>query len=234
MKKTIAIIPARSGSKGLPDKNIKTLNGKPLLWYSVNAAIKSGMFDEIMVSTDSEEYAKIAQSCGAKVPFLRSEANSGDASGTFDAVREVLEHYRKAGREFENVTILQPTSPFRSGEDIKRAFNLFKEKDAKAVVSVCKAEHPIFWYNTIDENLSMEKFNESVKNAARRQDAQDYYRLNGAIYIVDVNVVISKKSLYENDCYAYIMEEKNSIDIDTIEDFEYAEFLINKRKMKND
>ena len=230
MEKAIAIIPARSGSKGLPDKNIKPLGKKPLLWYSVNAAIESGMFDEIMVSTDSEEYAKIAQSCGAKVPFLRSEANSGDASGTFDAVREVLEHYRKAGREFENVTILQPTSPFRSGEDIKNAFTLFEQKNAKAVVSVCRAEHPIFWYNTIDKNLSMEKFAQSVKNASRRQEAEDYYRLNGAIYIVDVNVVLSKKSLYEDACFAYIMEEKNSVDIDTIDDFEYAEFLINKNK----
>ena len=230
MEKAIAIIPARSGSKGLPDKNIKPLGKKPLLWYSVNAAIESGMFDEIMVSTDSEEYAKIAQSCGAKVPFLRSEANSGDASGTFDAVREVLEHYRKAGREFENVTILQPTSPFRDSEDIRNAFNLYEEKSAKAVVSVCKAEHPIFWYNTVDENLSMEKFAQSVKNASRRQEAEDYYRLNGAIYIVDINIVMSKKSLYEDACFAYIMEEKHSVDIDTIDDFEYAEFLINKGK----
>lgn len=230
MEKSIAIIPARSGSKGLPDKNIKPLGKKPLMWYSVNAAIESGMFDEIMVSTDSEEYAQIAESCGAKVPFLRSEANSGDAAGTFDAVREVLEYYRQSGREFENVTVLQPTSPFRRGEDIKNAFNLFKEKNAKAVVSVCKAEHPIFWYNTLDENLSMEQFAQSVKNAARRQEAETYYRLNGAIYIVDVNVVLSKKSLYEKDCFAYIMEEKNSVDIDTIDDFEYAEFLINKGK----
>ena len=119
--KNIAIITARSGSKGLPHKNIKLLNGKPLMAWSIEAALKSGMFDTVIVSTDSEEYARIAREYGAEVPFLRSEATSGDNANSWDTVAEVLDNYRKLGREFDTFMLLQPTSPLRSAEDIQRA-----------------------------------------------------------------------------------------------------------------
>ena len=109
--KNIAIITARSGSKGLPNKNILPLDGKPLIAHTIIAAKESGMFDTVMVSTDSEEYAAIAREWGAEVPFLRSEENSSDKAGSWDVVREVLDEYRKRGEEFDTFTLLQPTSP---------------------------------------------------------------------------------------------------------------------------
>ena len=139
--KCIAIIPARSGSKGLKDKNIKELNGKPLLGYSVEAALNSNVFDTVMVSTDSERYATVARQCGAEVPFLRSEFTSSDSASSCDAVKEVIANYKEMGKEFDVLVLLQPTSPLRSCNDIAEAFKVFQEKDAKAVISVCEVDH---------------------------------------------------------------------------------------------
>ena len=143
--KNLAIIPARSGSKGLPDKNIKNLCGKPLIAHTIAAANDSGCFDEVMVSTDSEKYAGIARQWGASVPFLRSEATSTDQASSWDMVEEVLCNYEKAGRYFDTFCLLQPTSPLRTSEDIRGAYRLFEDKASFAVVSVCEAEHSPLW-----------------------------------------------------------------------------------------
>ena len=140
--KNIAIIPARSGSKGLPDKNIKLLNGKPLLQYSVEAALASGCFDKVMVSTDSEKYAEIAREAGAEVPFLRSAYTSTDKASSWDMVEEVLDGYKKLGYTFDTFCLLQPTSPMRTAEDIAKAYAVMREKNAFAVVSIRRAGLP--------------------------------------------------------------------------------------------
>ena len=132
----IAIISARSGSKGLPDKNIKELSGKPLMAYSIEAAIQSECFDDVMVSTDSEKYAEIARMYGAEVPFMRSEVTSSDTASSWDVVEEVLQGYEKMGKIFDTICLLQPTSPMRTSGDIKAAYSLYKEKDAIAVLSM--------------------------------------------------------------------------------------------------
>ena len=137
--RNIAIITARSGSKGLPNKNILPLDGKPLIAHTIIAAKESGMFDTVMVSTDSEEYAAIAREWGAEVPFLRSEENSSDKAGSWAVVREVLDEYKKRGEEFDTLTLLQPTSPLRNAEDIRNAYKLMEEKGAHSVVSVSEA-----------------------------------------------------------------------------------------------
>ena len=160
--KIIAIIPARSGSKGLKDKNIKDLNGKPLIAYTIEAARNSKIFDEIIVSTDSEKYAQISKEFGAKVPFLRSSQNSSDKAGSWDVVNEVLS---KLYEKYDVVVLLQPTSPLRTGIHIKEAIDLFFEKAADTVCSVCETPHPIFWCNTLDENLSMKDF---IKNEYKK------------------------------------------------------------------
>lgn len=144
---SLAIIPARSGSKGLPDKNIRILNGKPLLAYTIEAARDSGIFDEIMVSTDSLGYAKIAEEYGASVPFIRSEENAGDYANSWGGVSEVLEEYGKIGKNFNDFCLLQPTSLLRVGEDIRNAYDCFHSKNAVAVVSVCECEHSPLWCN---------------------------------------------------------------------------------------
>ena len=194
--KNLAIISARSGSKGLPDKNIKELNGKPLLAYSIEAAIKSGCFDAVMVSTDSEHYANIAREHGAKVPFLRSKAMSSDTASSWDAVEEVLQGFENMGRVFDTFCLLQPTSPMRTSEDIKGAYALYEEKDASAVLSMTELDHPIEWCGKLNETLSLDGFLK-YNNAGRRQDMGKSFRPNGAIYIVAGAEFRKDRNLYK-------------------------------------
>lgn len=230
--RNLAIIPARSGSKGLKDKNIRLLNGQPLLKYSIDAAISSNLFDEIMVSTDSSIYAEIAKAAGASVPVLRSEVNSSDKASSSNVIIEVLNYYKQVGKNFDTFCLLQPTSPLRKAEDIIRAYELFIRKSAKAVVSVCEAEHTPLWCNVLNEDCSLENFL-PVEATGQRQNYKQYYRINGAIYIVDIQQYLEDNNLYVKNCYAYIMNRKNSVDIDTIDDFEYAEYLMLKDRNQN-
>lgn len=226
--KNIAIIPARSGSKGLKDKNIKELNGKPLLAYSIDAAISSGLFEEVMVSTDSELYANVAKENGASVPFLRSEEQSSDNAGSWGVVEEVLKKYEILGKKFDTVCLLQPTSPLRRTEDILAAYELLNDKIADAVTSVCEVDHSPLWTMTLDETRSLCEFRKNLVNAPRQKLGQ-YYRLNGAIYIKRI-CYGEKITLLDEKEYAVIMDRRNSVDIDTIEDFELAEWYMNNVK----
>lgn len=225
--KNIAIIPARSGSKGVKDKNIRELAGRPLIAWTIEAAINSGCFDTVMVSTDSQKYADIAIKYGAEVPFLRSIENSSDNASTWDAAREVISKYEIEGLCFDYVCVLQPTTPLRSAEDIKNAFDLLVERNAKSVISVCKLEHAINICNTLGENQSMEGFFD-LNVSGRRQDAGEYYRLNGAIYIQQTEILMRKGTLYGPDSYAYIMDKISSVDIDDEMDFVQAEAFVNE------
>ena len=224
----IAIIPARSGSKGLKDKNIKLLCDKPLLAYSIEAAKESGQFMEIMVSTDSEEYAKIAKDYGANVPFLRSCENSGDKASSWDVVKEVLLWYREQGRSFDSAALLQPTSPLRTGVDIKNAYEIFNHNNAKGVVGLCETEHSPLWCNTLPENRSLKGFLDNELISKGRQQLSQYYRINGAIYLVRLEKEIETMdfSLYEENCFAYLMPGERSVDIDTELDFKIAETVL--------
>ena len=225
--KNLAVITARSGSKGLPDKNIKFMNGKPLLSYTIDAAIKSGMFDEVFVSTDSEKYADIARKYGASVPFLRSQENAGDTSSSWDAVMEALEKYKTLDKEFETVALLQPTSPLRRAEDIINGYKLMEQKNAGSIVAVCETEHSPLWCNTLSENLSMKEFIPKGIVNRPRQEIPVYYRINGALYIVKTGFLTDDFDIYDADCYAYIMDKKYSIDIDDELDFKLAEIVLN-------
>lgn len=223
----LAIIPARSGSKGLKDKNIRELNGKPMLAYTIEAARKSGIFKEILVSTDSEKYAEIARKYGAYVPFLRSEKTSSDNAATNEVIEEVLTNLKKLGKEYNKVMLLQPTSPLRDEEDIKGAIELFKNKKANCVVSMCECEHSPLLSKILDKEMNLDGFLSNFKKV-RRQDMQAYYRLNGAIYLFNVDYFFKYKNFYEKDSYAYIMDKEKSIDIDDIFDFKLAEIIMKK------
>lgn len=225
--KNLAIIPARSGSKGLKDKNIKELAGTPLIGYTIKAALKSQIFDTVMLSTDSEEYAKIAIAYGAEVPFLRSEYTSQDTASSWDVVKEVVQQYRNLGYEFDSITMLQPTSPLRDAEDIIQAHKLFCEKRANAVISVCETEHSPLWSNVIEADLSMKHFAETDRPTSYRQELGIFYRLNGAIYIVNHEALKDVDNMYTRKCYAYVMEQRHSIDIDSELDFIIAEAVMN-------
>lgn len=225
----LAIIPARSGSKGLKDKNIKLLNGKPLLAYTIEAAVSSGVFDEVMVSTDSPKYADIAAKYGAKVPFMRSGQNSADNASSWDAVTEVINSYKKAGIEFDRICLLQPTSPLRDKDDIQGAYKEFCKLNARAVVSVCEAEHTPAICNILPDNNDMEGFIPMASNK-RRQDMGKFYRINGAIYFADTEFLLENTYLYRKGCYGYIMKQSHSIDIDTELDFEIARVIIKEKR----
>lgn len=224
-KKIVAIIPARSGSKGLTDKNIKLLNGKPLIAYTIEAAQKAQIFDEIIVSTDSKQYAEIAIQYGASVPFLRPKKLAADESSSNDVILHTLNELEKNHQTFDYFMLLQPTSPFRDETDIVNAMNLLWDKKGHAVVSVCESDISPLLMNTLDDSLVMANFLDQQNNK-RRQDLSTYYRLNGAIYLSETESYKKEKSFYVKESFAYIMSRLNSIDIDDNIDFKLAEVLL--------
>jgi CMP-N,N'-diacetyllegionaminic acid synthase len=227
--KNLAIIPARSGSKGLKDKNIKQLNGKPLLVYTIEAAKESGLFDEIMVSTDSEKYAQIAQEGGASVPYLRCDELSTDTASSWDVVKDVLKRYQEMGQEFNTVALLQPTSPLRTAKDIIAGYSKMKEKKANTVVAVCEVEHSLLWSNTLPEDFSLINFLSFDLINIPRQCLPTYYRINGALYIVKTSFLMNTNNIYTDKSFAVIMTKEHSVDIDDEMDFIIAEALMKER-----
>ena len=193
--------------------------------YTIEAALKSKQFDDVMVSTDSEKYAEIANSFGAKVPFLRSAETSTDKASSWDTVAEVLGRYAENGQTFETLCLLQPTSPFRTAEDIKKAYKLYNSKANFAVISVCEAEHSPLWCGHLPESGEFLNFiNQDAMK--QRQAGGKFYRLNGAIYIVNCEKFKTDRYFYQSGSFAYIMPQERSIDIDTALDFMMAEFLM--------
>ena len=227
--KNIAIIPARSGSKGLKDKNIKELSGRPLLYYTIEAALKSNKFDKVMVSTDSLLYAEIAKKYGAEVPFLRSRNTSDDSASSWSVVEEVVSKYEAQGENFDSFCLLQPTSPLRTAEDIVTAYDLYENKATLAVVSVCEAEHSPLWCGHLPEDLELSGFVRDEGNK-RRQDIEKFYRINGAIYIVNIEQFKKSQFLYQKGSFAYIMPQSRSVDIDTEMDFKLAEIIMKEKE----
>lgn len=223
--RSIAIIPARAGSKGVKDKNIRNLDGKPLMAYTIEAALQSGQFDEVMVSTDSERYAQIAREYGANVPFLRSEQTATDTASSWDMVEEVLTKYEELGDLFDTFCLLQPTSPLRNADDIRAAYKLYREKASFAVVSVCEAEHSPLWCGHLPENQEFVDFIDAA-SMNQRQAGGKFYRLNGAIYIVDIRKFREDRFLYQHGSFAYTMSQDRSVDIDTEIDFKLAEVIM--------
>lgn len=223
----IAIITARSGSKGLKDKNIKLLAGKPLLAYSIEAAKKSEVFNTIMVSTDSSVYADVSKKYGAEVPFLRSKETSQDDAGSWDVVREVLLNYLKLGKKFDTVCLLQPTSPLREAVDIVNGYNEMLEKDADSITAVCEMDHSPLWSMMLPDDLSLAEYKINSKDVPRQKLAT-YYRVNGALYIRSIEYRENSVFLKDDREYAYIMNRAKSIDIDTMDDFMMAEYYLSK------
>lgn len=230
-KKFLAIIPARSGSKGLPHKNIKQLNGKPMIAYTIQAAIQSDLFDRIIVSTDDEEYAQISREYGAEVPFLRNEDLAQDHTTITDVLLDVLGKLEDMREFYDYFMLLQPTSPLRDAEDIKESVKMIFDKNGNAVVSMCPVEHPIEWATYLEEEKKIENFIIN-KSSNLRQGCKQAYRLNGAIYLTDIVYYKKYKNFYKENCYAYIMTKHKSIDIDDLYDFYYAESVLGYSKGK--
>ncbi len=228
MDKILAIITARSGSKGLKDKNIKEMNGKPMIAYTIEAAKNSGIFADIVVSTDSEKYAEISKEYGAFVPFLRSEELSSDTATSVDVILSVIEKMEELGRVYDYFMLLQPTSPLRTGQNIIESYKLLKTKNANAVISVCEVDHTPLISNTLDDSLSLDKFLDKAKNM-RRQDMPVYFRINGAVYLCGIDYFKKYRDVYRENSYAYIMTKKESVDIDDEIDFKLAEIILKEQ-----
>jgi CMP-N,N'-diacetyllegionaminic acid synthase len=221
-KKIIAIIPARGGSKRLPNKNIRNMAGLPLIVYTILAAKKSQFIDEIVVSSDSDTILEIAKKHRCTI-HKRKSYLSKDDSKTISLLKELLNCYQG----YEIVVTLQPTSPLRTSKDIDNAIKLYIRKNAKSVVSVCKAEHSPYLINTLGDDLSMKNFASKLAENSSKRNSNDFFRLNGAIYCNDTQLVkIEDELLIKEETYAYIMPIRRSIDIDTLEDFLFAEYLI--------
>ncbi|KGX86177.1 acylneuraminate cytidylyltransferase family protein [Pontibacillus litoralis] len=225
----LAIIPARGGSKGVPRKNIKDLAGKPLIYYAIKAAQKSNHISKVIVSTDDQEIAEIAQSFGAEVPFMRPAHLASDNAKAIDSyiytIETINQQLNDRNNLIEEFVVLQPTSPFRSSLDIDKAIEIFYKNKADSVISVVKSEHPPQWYKRIADNGIIEDYFTS-DNGLNRQEYNVTYIPNGAIYIFNYSLLKEKYSYYTNQTYPYIMSEESSLDIDTLIDFKLAEVLM--------
>lgn len=224
-KKVLAIIPARGGSKRLPKKNILDLSGKPLIVWTIEAAMESQFIDQVMVTTDCQEIANIAIAAGAKVPFIRPGHLSSDVSTTNDVIMHAIDNHKLGA--FDYYMILQPTSPLRNTADIDESIKLIEVSQSDGVVSVCKCEHSPLWSNILPENNSLGSFlPDKIKNI-RSQDLPPYYRLNGAIYLYEYEKLVQYSGIfYSDDVQAFVMHSDHSIDIDNLLDFKMAKVLI--------
>jgi len=218
MSNTLCIIPARGGSKRIPKKNIKEFHGKPIISYSIKAALESSLFEEIMVSTDSEEVKLISQQYGASVPFLRSKSNSDDFATTVDVANEVIEAYQKMDRTFEKICILYPCAPFVSKEDLIRAYQMLEKHDC--VIPVVKFDFPPLRSFEIYESKLRYKWPEFEKS--RSQDLDELYHDAGQWYFFK-NEDLYHKSLVKRSTLPLILEANRVQDIDTVSDWKLAE-----------
>ncbi len=228
-KKILAIIPARSGSKRLPNKNILTLIDKPLIAWTILEAKKSKYIDEVIVSTDNSDIADISKKYNANVPFIRPVQLSSDTTSSFGVVEQAINYLKNDNNKiYDYALLLQPTSPLRNFFDINSAIELLFKKNADSVISVCKLEHPLEWSCDLPEDLSMNEFVDRIKQN-RSQDLKTFYRLNGAIYISNIKRLIEEKTFFlKNNIFAYIMPNERSIDIDTLFDFDLVKFILSK------
>lgn len=224
-KSILAVIPARRGSKRLPSKNIKKLGGKPLLTWSISAALGSKYVDNIIVSTDSEEIAEIARQNNAEVPFLRPAELSTDTAATIDVLKHALDFYTNQSKYFDFLLLLQATSPLRTSNHIDSAIEMLNEK-TDSVISVCEVEHSPLWCNTLQDNLSMKNFIRPEILNIRSQDLPTYYRINGAIYIAEIKQFYKYNGFLGKNTKAFIMKKEDSVDIDNEFDLKMAELFL--------
>ena len=229
--KRVAVIPARGGSKRIPDKNIRSFLGKPIIAYSIVAAMESGLFDEVMVSTDSERIAAVAGGCGAAVPFMRSAAASDDYAPLADVLMEVIENYRNRGTDWGLVACLLPTAPFIRSADLVGANKRMQESNADAVVSVTRFSYPIQRALRLNDNrLSMANPEYLL---TRSQDLEPMFHDAGQFYLIKSRSLVNEKTLFCGNAIGYELDEVRVQDIDTESDWKLAElkyrFLVDYR-----
>lgn len=223
----LAIIPARGGSKGLPGKNTKPLLGKPLMAYTIEAALQAKCVTSAVVSTDDEDIARVALQCGAKVPFMRPSELAGDDSPAVDTYLYTIDRWEQLQQSpLQEVIVLLPTCPLRTGTDIDAAVELFTTRQADSVVSYTEEHHPVSWHKWLDNDQRILPMTDTEK-LGNRQDYQKTYYPNGAIYVFRKSL-LQQRVYYTKNSFAYVMPRDRSVDIDTYDDFLLAEFYLKR------
>lgn len=218
----IAIITARGGSKRIPHKNIKNFCGKPIIAYSIAAALESEIFSEVMVSTDSEEIAEIAKKYGASVPFLRSEATAGDYATTSDVVMEVLREYEKRGQRFEYLCCIYPTAPFITAQKLRQAMKIMEEEQPVQIMPVVPFSYPPQRCFVLDEEGNAEYKYKQYMNT-RSQDLEKQYHDAGQFYVYNVEKYLEQNGKISAGIKPFIVSELETQDIDNEDDWKIAE-----------
>lgn len=219
------VIPARGGSKGIPRKNIKLLNGKPLISYAIDTARSLATDDNICVSTDDDEIIQVVENYGLKVPFKRPEYLATDSAGTNEVLLHALDFYEKQGQHYDVIVLLQPTSPFRSAKHVEEAVKLYSS-EVDMVVSVKEATaNP--YYNCFEENQEgVLQISKGDGHYTRRQDAPKVYEYNGAVYVINTNSLKQRTLSQFNKRVKYVMDDFHSLDLDNMNDWVFAECLM--------
>jgi N-acylneuraminate cytidylyltransferase len=227
--KTLVIIPARGGSKGIPRKNIKPLNGKPLVYYTIDCARAICSDEDICVSTDDAEIISVVEKYGLKVPFVRPAELASDTAGTYEVLLHALDFYEKQGRHYDAVVLLQNTSPFRKAEQVKEALGLYNDNvDMVVSVKECDA-NPYYCVFEEDANGYLHVC-KGDGTFFRRQDAPKVYEYNGAIYIMNAETLKTTHMHKMQKRVKYVMDELSSFDFDTMWDWKMAEAIIAQAK----
>lgn len=224
--RVLGLIPARGGSKGLPGKNLALLGRKPLIAWTIEAALDAETINDVVVSTDAEEIATAAVDAGAMVPFMRPSELAEDDTSMLDVVLHALDVLEERGRHYDSVALLQPTSPLRRSRHIEEAAALKHHRAAEAVVSVVEMEHSPLWSNTLPPDGNMADFLRPEISGSRRQDLPTHFRLNGAIYLIDTGTLRTERAFVGGFAVAYLMPREASVDVDNAIDLEFAEFLL--------
>jgi N-acylneuraminate cytidylyltransferase len=224
--KILIIIPARGGSKGIPGKNLKNLGGKPLLLYSIRQARKVAEDRDICLSTDNQDILEFARQNELEVPFVRPEVLAGDTADMYDVINHALGHFESKGMSYDCILLLQPTSPFRTVKDIRKAISLYSD-NIDMVVSVKKAEfHPEALFHENTDGFLERYIPGSVQ---RRQDIGQFFSYNGAIYLMNANSLRKQHYCNFSKIIKFEMDNYRSVDLDTQSDWDFAEYLLEKK-----
>lgn len=230
----LVLIPARGGSKSIPRKNIKNLCGKPLIAWSIEAALKNNLVSRVVVSTDDKEIINIAKKYGAEIPFVRPSHLALDTSTTLEVVKHAVNWFKENENiKYDIVVLLEPTSPARMHFHIDEAIKVFLNEEYDSVVSISRvpSHYNPYWQFTLGKKNKLNCFVEgNIKDIiTRRQDLPDTYTRNGAIYVLkSKNFLNNKPSLYGDNVFGFLMDDKYSVDIDSLEDWKEAEIKIKK------
>lgn len=225
--KPLIIIPARAGSKGLPAKNIKLLNKKPLIQYTIDCALQLFDSSHICISTDSDQIKKISEQSGLNVPFIRPKHLASDTSSSFDVINHAFKFWSEQFYTPDYIVLLQPTSPLRKPNHLKEALNLFLLKE-KSVVSV-KHTKSNPYFNLFEEDKNGLLRQSKISTFTRRQDCPEVFEVNGAIYIDFAATLVKNGNFFKEGFCKYLMDEKSSLDIDTLKDFQLCELALSNQ-----